>query len=490
MNVENRHNAAGNGDEGTGAQILSGERKCPEEIDMGKWSPLLAVCLGGFILLVDVTIVTVALPDMAGDLKASLTGMQWVVDAYALALAAIVLASGALADQIGRKRTYLGSLVVFGAASLACGVAPTIEVLVVARAVQGIGGAAMMATTMAILNVVYHGRDRGIALGIWGVVAGVASALGPVFGGVLTEFAGWRWIFLINIPVVVLATWLTAKVVTESTNPHAKGVDIPGVITFTAGVAAVTYGLMEAGQNDWGSAKVLGWLGAGLVILVAFVVLQARSAKAMLDLELFRQPSFPVILLAAMAFSFAAFGYLPFMSVWLQERLGLRVLTAGLVMLPMSLSSFVIAGTLSRRLHSVPFRYTIGIGLGIVSVGAFLMTTGASWTVTLPGMIATGVGVAVTAQALPGAIMATVPHHRAGMASGALNTCRQLGFALGVAVLGTVLSHATTFENGLESSYVVAGIVGTIAAVLALVFISARNAVGNKKIEQPVQAKT
>ncbi|ONI73387.1 hypothetical protein ALI144C_46645 [Actinosynnema sp. ALI-1.44] len=457
---------------------------------MGKWSPLLAVCLGGFILLVDVTIVTVALPDIASDLQASLTGMQWVVDAYALALAAIVLASGALADQIGRKRTYLGSLVVFGVASLACGLAPSTEVLVVARAVQGVGGAAMMATTMAILNVVYHGRDRGIALGIWGVVAGVASALGPVVGGVLTEFIGWRWIFLINIPVVLLALWLTAKVVAESTNPHAQGVDVPGVITFTAGVAAVTYGLMEAGQHGWASAEVLGWIGAGLLVLVVFVVLQARSTKAMLDLTLLRRPSSLVILLAAMAFSFAAFGYLPFMSVWLQQSLGLRVLTAGLALLPMSLSSFVIAGTLGRRLHAVPFRYTIGIGMAVVSLGAFLMTTGNSWTVTLPGMIVTGVGVAVTAQALPGAIMATVPHQRAGMASGALNTFRQLGFALGVAVLGTVVSHSTEFDKGLESSYVVAGVVGAVAAVLALVFVKSRSAASGNEAKQalPVDA--
>lgn len=444
---------------------------------MGKWTPLLAVCLGGFILLVDVTIVMVALPDMAGDLHASLTGMQWVVDAYALALAAFVLASGALADQIGRRRTYLGSLVVFGAASLACGLAPTIDVLVVARAVQGVGAAAMMATTMAILNVVYHGKERGIALATWGVVAGVASALGPVLGGVLTEFAGWRWIFLINIPIAVLAIWLTAKAVTESTNPHAKGVDVPGTVTFTAGAGAITFGLMEAGQHDWGSAKVLGWLAAGVLVLVAFVVLQARSEKAMLDLTLFRQPSFPVILLAAMAFNFAAFAALPFMSIWLQQRLELPVLTAGLALLPMSLASFAIAATIGRRLHTVPFRYTIGIGLAVVSLGTFLLTTGDSWTVTLPGLLVGGVGVAVTAQALPGAIMATVPHHRAGMASGALNTFRQLGFALGVAVLGTVVSHAPTFEHGLESSYVVAGVTGAVVAVLALVFIKSRNTV-------------
>ncbi|CAM3988831.1 MFS transporter [Kibdelosporangium persicum] len=456
---------------------------------MGKWSPLVAVCLGGFILLVDVTIVTIALPDMARTLDASLNGLQWVIDAYALALAALVLASGSLADQIGRKRTYLGSLVVFGLASLACGLAPTTGILVVSRAVQGIGGAAMLATTLAIVNVTYHGRDRGIALGVWGAVAGAASATGPVVGGLLTEFLGWRWIFLINIPVAVVAIWLTAKVVSESRNPHARGVDVPGVVTFTAGTAAITFGLMEAGQHAWASARVLGWIGAGVVILIGFAVLQARSSNAMLDLGLFRQWSFPVVLLAAMAFSFAAFAYMPFLSVWLQQRLGMQALAAGLVLLPMSLAAFVVAGTVGRHLHSVPFRYTLGVGLGLIGLGALLLTTGDSWAVTLPGMLVTGLGVGVTGQALPGAIMATVPHHRAGMASGALNTFRQLGFALGVAVLGTVVSHAPTFDQGLDSSYVVAGIVGLVVAVLAVALVRSRNAVHDPEVEQVLRAE-
>ncbi|RSM64086.1 MFS transporter [Kibdelosporangium aridum] len=451
---------------------------------MGKWSPLVAVCLGGFILLVDVTIVTIALPDMARTLSASLNGLQWVIDAYALALAALVLASGSLADQIGRKRTYLGSLVIFGVASLACGLAPTIEVLVIARAVQGVGGAAMLATTLAIVNVTYHGRDRGIALGIWGVVAGAAAAVGPVAGGLLTEFLGWRWIFLINIPIAIVAIWLTTKVVTESNNPHAKGVDVPGVVTFTAGTGAVTFGLMEAGQHEWGSGRVLGWLVAGLAILVVFVVLQARSANAMLDLKLFRQLSFSVILLAAMAFSFAAFAYTPFMSVWLQQRLGLQPLAAGLVMLPMSAAALVIAGIFGRHMHLVAFRYTLSLGLGVIGLGALLLTTGDSWIVTLPGLAVAGVGVAVTGQALPGAIMATVPHHRAGMASGALNTFRQLGMAVGVAVLGTVVAHAPTFESGLETSYVVSGVVGLVVGVIALAVVTSRNTVHNPKVEQ------
>ncbi|MET0237059.1 MAG: MFS transporter [Kibdelosporangium sp.] len=457
---------------------------------MGKWSPLVAVCLGGFVLLVDVTIVTVALPDMARSLGASFTGLQWVIDAYALALAALVLASGSLADHIGRRKTYIGGLAIFAIASLACGLAGSNEVLVIARAVQGIGGAAMLATTLALVNVTYHGKDRGVALGIWGAVAGAAAAAGPVLGGVLTEYLGWRSIFLVNLPIAAVAIWMTLRVVAESTNPHGKGVDIPGVVSFTAGAAALTYGLMQAGEHGWGSAQALGWLGGAVVALVVFVVIERRSAKAMLDLALFRKPSFSVILLAALAFTFAAFAYTPFMSIWLQQQLGMKPLGAGLAMIPMSLMAFLVAGTAGRHLHSIPFRFTIGFGLLVIGAAALLLKTGDSWIAILPGMLVAGVGVAVTGQALPGAIMATVPFHRAGMASGALNTFRQLGMALGVAVLGTVVSHGQTFEKGLETSYVVAGVSGIAVGLIALLLVKASgNAGDDAKPEQVLRAK-
>jgi EmrB/QacA subfamily drug resistance transporter len=461
-----------------------------EGVLMGKWLPLVAVCLGGFVLLVDVTIVTVALPDMARSLNASFTGLQWVIDAYALALAALVLASGSLADHIGRRKTYIGGLAIFAVASLACGLAESNEMLVISRAVQGIGGAAMLATTLALVNVTYHGKDRAVALGIWGAVAGAAAAAGPVLGGVLTEYLGWRSIFLVNLPIAAVAIWLTLRVVAESSNPHAKGVDIPGVVTFTAGAAAITYGLMQAGEHGWGSAQTLGWLGGGLLAWAIFVVVESRSANAMLDLTLFRKPSFSVILLAALAFSFAAFAYMPFMSIWLQQQLGMKPLGAGLAMIPMSLMAFLVAGTIGRHMHAIAFRFTIGIGLLIIGVGALLLKTGDSWSVILPGMLVAGVGVAVTAQALPGAIMATVPFHRAGMASGALNTFRQLGIALGVAVLGTVVSHGQSFADGLEESYVVAGISGIAVGVIALLLVRASSeARDDAKVEQVLRTK-
>ncbi|MET0132758.1 MAG: MFS transporter [Kibdelosporangium sp.] len=451
-----------------------------------KWSPLVAVCLGMFMLLVDVTIVTVALPDMAADLDASFTSLQWVMDAYALALSALVLGAGSLADHAGRKKVYLAGLVFFALASLGCGLAPNDEILIVARAVQGVGGAAMLATTMALLTVTYQGKDRAVALGVWGSVTGLAAATGPVLGGLFTEYLDWRAIFLVNLPVSVIALWLTRKVVQESSNPHALGVDVPGVLAFTAGAAGITYGLIRAGEDGWGSA--LGWLGGGVTALVAFVVIELRSGKPMLDLKLFRQAAFSTVLLASMAFSFAAFAASPFLSIWLQEVLRMTPLAAGLALLPMSVTAFMVAGTVGRHLHSVPSRFPIGFGLVVIGGGSLSLHAGTSWTSVLLGLAVIGVGVGVVGQALPGAIMQAVPQQRAGMASGALNTFRQLGFALGVAVLGTVVRGGTSFPSGLDQSFVVAGVVGVAVGVVALLFILSPNAAGDPQVKEVLRA--
>jgi predicted MFS family arabinose efflux permease len=248
---------------------------------------------------------------------------------------------------------------------------------------------------------------------------------------------------------------------------------------------------MQAGEHGWGSARTMSWIGGGLLAWVIFAVIEGRSAKAMLDLALFRKPSFSVTLLAALAFTFAAFAYTPFMSVWLQQQLGMKPLNAGLAMIPMSLTAFVIAGAAGRFMHAIPFRFTIGIGMLFVGAGALLLKTGDSWTVILPGLVVVGVGVAVTAQSLPGAIMASVPLYQAGMASGALNTFRQLGMALGVAVLGTVVSHGQTFDKGLDTSYVVAGVSGITVGLIALLLLKASGKAGHDpKVEQVLGAKS
>ncbi|WP_329198422.1 MULTISPECIES: MFS transporter [unclassified Streptomyces] len=421
---------------------------------MRKWLPLTAVCLGAFMLLVDVTIVTVALPDMAADMHTGFSALQWVMDVYALALAALLLGAGSLADRIGRRRVYLGGLVLFAAASLACGLATGPAALIAFRAVQGLGGAAMFATTMALLSAAYQGRDRGIAFGVWGAVNGAAAAAGPIIGGLLTEHFGWRWIFYINLPVCALAVYVTLKAVTDSRDPHAKGLDLPGMTAFTAGAGVVTYALIRAGENGWTSASTLGLLGLGAAAFAVFVLVELRTARPMLDLSLFRSSTFVGVMAAALLLSGAAFSYLMYVSLWLQSVEGMSPVGAGLVVVPLSLASFLVSALAGRLLHGAPARLTIGGGLALIGAGALLqawmLDAGDGWPALVPGLLMTGAGVGAAIPSLAATAMGAVAPARAGMAGGALNTARQLGMAFGIAVLGS-LFHAG-LADGLAGS--------------------------------------
>src|ERR1700712_2547140 len=239
--------------------------------------PPVAICTGTFMLLVDVTIVNVALPDIATDLRTSFTQLQWVVDVYALALAAFVLGAGSLADLFGRRKLYLIGLVLFALASLACGLAPSAGFLIAARGIQGVGGAIMFATTIALINTSYEGRDRGTAFGVWGAVVGASAALGPILGGALTELS-WRWIFFVNLPITVLAIVLTVQAVKEARQPNAPAPDVPGIALFTLGAGAVVFGLVRAASHGWSSVASWGPIAGGLVVIVIWVAVELRRA--------------------------------------------------------------------------------------------------------------------------------------------------------------------------------------------------------------------
>ncbi|MFC5005112.1 MFS transporter [Dactylosporangium cerinum] len=451
---------------------------------MRKWSPLIAVSIGTFMLLVDVTIVTVALPAIAGDLHASLDGLQWVLDGYALALAALLLGAGALADRHGRRRMYLAGTVVFAAASLLCAVANDAGVLVAARFLQGFGGAAMFATTVALLNVTYSGKDRGVAFGVWGAVNGAAAAAGPIVGGLLTEHLGWRWIFLVNLPVSLLAVWFTVRGVTESKGHDTKTrFDLPGTVAFTISAAAVTYALIRGGEAGWTAASTLAAFGISAAALLVFVLVERATDHPMLDLRLFRSTSFSTLMVAAVLAQAAAFAYLPFVTVWLQQFLGKGPVDAGLLgALPMSVAAFVVAAFGGRLLQRVAPRWTIGLGLLLVGAGDLLqarLTATSPGTALIPGLIVAGVGVAMVLPVLASAALASAPPERSGMASGAVNTFRQLGFALGVAVFGAVFSHRLAAHrdpragvaDALDQTLLVAGVVALAAGVLVLLFV-------------------
>lgn len=424
---------------------------------MRKWWPLTAVCLGAFILLVDVTIVNVALPSMAEDLDASFTSLQWVIDGYALALAALLLASGSLADRFGHRRLYVYGLALFAVASLACGLAPTAEVLIAARVVQGIGGAAMFATAPALLLSSYQGRDRGTAFGVWGAANGAAAAAGPLLGGLLTEHLSWPAIFWVNLPIAAVAIAMTLRVVRADqpgTSPGRNGrarVDLPGATAFTVVAGTLTYGLIRGGEAGWASTEILATFAVTVLALVAFVVIEHRTARRgdapMLDLALLRRPSFAGLMSGALLLQGGAFGCLVLVSLWLQSVLGLGPIAAGLALTPLAAASFLVAAVAGRHIQRLAPRLPIGAGLLCVAAGMLLlrvgMTAEAGRASLMGGLVVTGIGVGLATPVLVSAATSTVPPQRAGMAGGAVNTFRQLGMTLAIAVLGAVFTSRT-----------------------------------------------
>ncbi|GAB2484127.1 MFS transporter [Jatrophihabitans fulvus] len=411
---------------------------------MRKWLPLVTVCLGTFMLLIDVTIVNVALPDMATDLETSFSSLQWVVDAYALVLAALVLGTGSIADLAGHRRTYIAGLALFALASLVCGIAPNSGALIAARAVQGLGAAAMFATVFALLNSTYSGRDRGVAYGMWGAVAGASAAIGPIIGGLLTQGVSWRWIFFVNLPVSVVAIVLSVVVLRDTQTRVRARVDVLGIVLFSGAAGSLTYGLIEATEVGWGEPGSWGWLVAAPVFVAAFVVTEKRVAAPMLDMRLLANRRFSGVLMAGLTSNFAAFSAFTYTTIWLQSVLGLSPIEAGVIGLPLSLASFFVSAVIGRFLHHREPGPIIGGGLALIGagglVGAALVHGGASWPALLPGFVLVGVGVGLATPTLSSAAMAAVPVQRGGMAAGAVNTARQLGLALGIAVLGSVFA--------------------------------------------------
>lgn len=421
---------------------------------MRKWWPLTAVCLGAFILLVDVTIVNVALPSMADDLDASFTSLQWVIDGYALALAALLLVSGSLADRFGHRRLYIYGLGVFGLASLLCGIAPTVEILIAARVLQGIGGTAMFATAPALLMTSYQGRDRGTAFGIWGAANGAAAASGPLLGGLLTQHLSWPTIFWVNLPIAAVAIAMTLRVVRadQPAEPHGHGaatrVDLPGAAAFTIAAGTLTFGLIRGGEVGWSSAETLATFTVTVLALAVFVMIEHRTARRggapMLDLALLRRPSFAALMSGALLLQGGAFGCLVLVSLWLQSVLGLSPVAAGLTLLPLAGASFLVAAMAGRHIQRFAPRLPIGVGLLFVAAGMLLlragMTADAGRASLIGGLVVAGIGVGLATPVLVSAATSTVPPRQTGMAGGAVNTFRQLGMTLAIAILGAAFT--------------------------------------------------
>lgn len=435
-----------------------------------KWWTLVTVCVGTFMLLLDVTIVNVALPKIQAGLGSSFTDLQWVIDAYALTLAALLLTSGSLSDLLGRRRIFAIGVVVFSAASLLCGTAQSPLMLNISRAVQGIGGAMMFATSLALLGHAYRGRDRGVAFGVWGAVTGAAVSIGPLIGGALTDALSWRWIFLVNVPIGVLAFALTLTRVEESRDPQGARLDIPGFITFTGALGTLVFGLIESSRNGWGSTVVVGCLIASVVLLIAFVIVELRQKAPMFDLGLLRRPAFDGASLVAFAISASIFAMFLYLTLYLQNILGLSPLGAGLRLLTLSAAILVTSGIAGRLTTVVPVRLLMGAGLALVGLSLLLMrglTVSSDWTHLLPGFILGGIGVGLINPPLASTAIAVVPPRQAGMGSGINSTFRQVGIATGIAALGSIFtssvrSHVASGLHALHS-----GGASTIATAIA-----------------------
>ena len=408
-----------------------------------KWWTLVAVCLGTFMLLLDITIVNVALPDIQTALHSSFSDLQWVVDAYALTLAAFLLTAGSLADMYGRRLLYLIGLAVFTAASALCGFAQTTLMLQLSRGLQGVGGAIMFAVSLALLADAFRGKDRGVAFGVWGTITGLAVAIGPLLGGALTSGLSWRWIFFVNVPLGIVAVLISMLRVSESRAPQASGPDWPGFVIFTVALSSLVYGLIESNQKSFSSGLVLGCLAAAAVLLAVFVFVERRRAHPMFDLSLFRLPTFSGGSVAAFGLSASIFSMLLYIVLYLQDILGYSPLATGVRVMFLS-GAILVTATVAGRLSSrVPVRLLIGPGLIMVGIGLLLMrglNAGSSWTHLIPGMIVGGLGIGLVNPPLASTAVGVVPPQRAGMASGINSTFRQVGIATGIALLGTLFS--------------------------------------------------
>jgi EmrB/QacA subfamily drug resistance transporter len=422
-----------------------------------KWWTLVAVGVGVFMLLVDITIVNVALPDIERALGATLADLQWVIDAYALSLAAFLLTAGVLADRFGRRRLFAIGVVVFTLGSLLCGLAGDPTFLALARAGQGVGGAIMFATALALLSSAYTGRDRGVAFGVFGAVTGVAVAIGPVVGGVLTSGISWRWIFFVNIPIGALALAVTLTRLGESRDPHPRRLDWFGFVTFSLGLAGLVYGLIRSHADGWGSPNVAGSLVAAVVLLTAFVVAEWRQREPMFDLGLLRKPAFVGGLAAAFGISASIFSSLTYLVLYVQNLLGYSAVEAGVRFLVFSGVIFICAAIAGRATASVPARLLIAPGFALVGLGLMLMrgiTPESEWTHLIPGFIVAGIGTGLVNVPLASTAVAVVEPARAGMASGVNSTFRQVGIATGIAALGSIFAAqiSSTVAGALAST--------------------------------------
>ncbi|MGI9557911.1 MAG: MFS transporter [Solirubrobacterales bacterium] len=407
-----------------------------------KYWTLGLVSVATFMLLLDITVVNTALPAIREDLDATFTDLQWVIDAYALTLAAFVLVAGSLADRLGRRRVFAAGIVIFTISSLVAGFAGDPTTLNVARAVQGVGGAVMFAVSLALIAQEFPpGRERGTAMGVYGATIGAAVAIGPLIGGALTDGIGWESVFFLNVPIGIAALFVTYWQVRESRDPEATRIDWAGVATFSLSLFLLVLALLRGNEEGWGSTLIVGLFAGSVVLMAAFVVAELRVREPMLPLHLFKNRSFTGVQIAAFGVSSTLFALFLYLTFYLQNFLGFSPLEAGLRYLPITITSFFAAILGGALIGRVPARVLMGVALGGVGLSLILMNgvgLDSEWTTLLAGFIVGGVAVGLLNPVVADTAVSVVPTRVSGMAAGINDTFRQVGVAVGIAAWGAV----------------------------------------------------
>ncbi len=435
-----------------------------------------AACLATAMLMLDISVINTALSSIASGLDTGLSGLQWVVDAYTIPLAATVLTAGAIADRFGRRRVFLIGLVIFTLSSAACGAASGIGVLVAARAVQGLGASMMFATALALISQVTPERaDRTNALAAYGAAIGASFALGPFIGGSLTALFDWRAIFLVNVPIGAAVIWVTYRWVAEGRDPTPRRIDVPGQITLIAGLFLLVLGLLRGNTDGWGSPGIVAALAGAVALLVAFVVVEGRSREPMLPLRLLRGRLFAGPQIAVFAIASSFFAVFLYLTLYLQTVLSMSPIQTGLVYLPGTFLVFVVSGMTAQLGAKASPAKIASVGLGLVGAGLALMLVigvNSSWTALLPGLLVTSLGTGLFNPTGSALALNALPDEQSGLAAGSNDTFRQAGVAVGIAALGTLVpanaalgGNPQAYVDGLHHALIVSAVIALVGAV-------------------------
>jgi EmrB/QacA subfamily drug resistance transporter len=449
-----------------------------------KWLTLAAVAFGLFMIMLDNTVVNVALPSIQRELGVGLSELQWIVTGYALAFASLMLIGGKLADLLGRRAIFVTGLAVFTVSSLACGFAGSGDVLIGARVVQGVGAALMNPATLSIIAATFPPAERGTAIGIWAGVSALALALGPLVGGLITEHIAWNWIFFINVPVGALAIAASFLVIPESKDQSEnQRLDLPGLFASAVGLFALTYGLIEANGHGWTSGRIVGAFVVAGVALASFVVLELRGRAPMLDLALFRSGTFAGANLVILLVALAMFGVFFFVSLYMQNILGYSPVQAGAAFLPMTVLIILLAPLAGRVSDRVGSRWLMTLGMTLVGVQLVYFSrlgVEATFWNLLPAFLVGGVGMALTMTPSAAAGVRSVPVDKSGVGSAVLNAFRQVGGSLGIALMGAIMAQEIggrrtpeAFVEGLSTALLVAAAIAFVGALVAAALVRA-----------------